>query len=449
MMVMKRITLVSALAVAALFAASCERERVPQPGNGGNDNGSGGGTIPSEVTYTYNNIPSADLTYVSTAYDDGNKPLYDVYDIVLASKGVTYDDNYEFSGVGAAVVIEVNTTTNEGKVLRLDKGKYPVSDNYKSDAMCAYPGEEISGMMYPTYIYYCPEGSANGNYYLVTDTKSSLNVSPNNDGSYNLNATFKTEVAQFVFNYNGTPDLYYVESYNQPPRGGTAGDRSTYKTMEVKDYNAGAQLYYGCAYNIKTSGYSSWDVQLFAENSSEEGGWLKLELCSVEVASGTSLPAGKYVCKTPNAFDKETLVPPSLVPGEYEYDQTSGDKYYSTWYFDADHPYDQYGRYYSYVITDGVADVSVAADNTYTITYTLYDDIDCYTITGTSVVKKLDYKDKSSSSEDGTAVSSLQSQMRKLSRPMLRKKFSSKSGVAPERKSRVSRNVSGKRSPLR
>ena len=110
MMVMKRIILVSALAVAALFAVSCERERVPQPGNGGNDNGGGGGTLPSEVTYTYNNIPSADLTYVSTAYDDGNKPLYDVYDIVLASKGVTYDDNYEFSGVGAAVVIEVNTT---------------------------------------------------------------------------------------------------------------------------------------------------------------------------------------------------------------------------------------------------------------------------------------------------------------------------------------------------
>ena len=223
----------SALAVAALFAASCERERVPQPGNGGNDNGSGGGTLPSEVTYTYNNIPSADVTYVSTAYDDGNRPLYDVYDIVLASKGVKYDDNYEFSGVGAAVVIEVNTTTNEGKVLRLDKGKYPVSDNYKSDAMCAYPGEETSGMMYPTYIYYCPEGSTNGNYYLVTDTKSSLNVSPNNDGSYNINATFKTEVAQFVFNYNGTPDFYYVESYNQPPLVGTPGNRSTYMVTEV------------------------------------------------------------------------------------------------------------------------------------------------------------------------------------------------------------------------
>lgn len=190
-------------------------------------------------------------------------------------------------------------------------------------------------------------------------------------------------------------------------------------------------------------------MQLFAENSSEDDGWLKLELCSVEVASGTSLPAGEYVCKTPNDFKEETLVPPSLVPGEYEYDQTYGDQYYSTWYFDADHPYDQYGRYYSYVITDGVADVSVATDGTYTITYTLYDDIDCYTFTGTSVVKKLDYQDKSSSSEDETAVSSLQSQMRKLSRPMLLKKFSSKSGVAPERKTRVSRNVSGKRSPLR
>lgn len=446
MMVMKRIILVSALAVAALFAVSCERERVPQPGNGGNNNGSGGGTLPSEVTYTYNNIPSADLVYVSTSYS-GVKALFDVYDLVLCSAGVTYDDNYNFTGKGAALVAEVNTYTNEGKIIRLADGKYPVSANIKTDVPCTYIGEEENEVMYPSYIYYCPDGSSEGAYYLVTD--GSLNVSPNNDGSYNLNATFKTEVAQFVFNYNGTPDLYYVESYNQPPLGGTAGDRSTYKTMEVKDYNAGAQLYYGCAYNIKTSGYSSWDVQLFAENSSEEDGWLKLELCSVEVASGTNLPAGKYVCKTPNDFKEETLVPPSLVPGEYEYDQTYGDKYYSTWYFDEDHPYDEYGRYYSYVITDGVADVSIAADNTYTITYTLYDDIDCYTITGTSVVKKLDYKDKSSSSEDGTAVSSLQSQMRKLSRPMLRKKFSSKSGVAPERKSRVSRNVSGKRSPLR
>lgn len=446
MMVMKRIILVSALAVAALFAVSCERERVPQPGNGGNDNGSGGGTLPSEVTYTYNNIPSADLVYVSTSYS-GVKALFDVYDLVLCSAGVTYDDNYNFTGKGAALVAEVNTYTNEGKIIRLADGKYPVSANIKTDVPCTYIGEEENEVMYPSYIYYCPDGSSEGAYYLVTD--GSLNVSQNSDGSYNLNGTFLTEKAQFVFNYNGTPDLYYVESYNQPPLGGTAGDRSTYKTMEVKDYNAGAQLYYGCTYDIKTSGYSNWDVQLFAENSSEEDGWLKLELCSVEVASGTNLPAGKYVCKTPNDFKEETLVPPSLVPGEYEYDQTSGDKYYSTWYFDADHPYDEYGRYYSYVITDGVADVSVAADNTYTITYTLYDDIDCYTITGTSVVKKLDYKDKSSSSEDGTAVSSLQSQMRKLSRPMLRKKFSSKSGVAPERKSRVSRNVSGKRSPLR
>lgn len=446
MMVMKRITLVSALAVAALFAVSCERERVPQPGNGGNDNGSGGGTLPSEVTYTYNNIPSADLVYVSTSYS-GVKALFDVYDLVLCSAGVTYDDNYNFTGKGAALVAEVNTYTNEGKIIRLADGKYPVSANIKTDVPCTYIGEEENEVMYPSYIYYCPDGSSEGAYYLVTD--GSLNVSQNSDGSYNLNGTFLTEKAQFVFNYNGTPDLYYVESYNQPPLGGTAGDRRTYKTMEVKDYNAGAQLYYGCTYDIKTSGYSNWDVQLFAENPSEEDGWLKLELCSVEVASGTSLPAGKYVCKTPNDFKEETLVPPSLVPGEYEYDQTYGDKYYSTWYFDADHPYDQYGRYYSYVITDGVADVSVAADNTYTITYTLYDDIDCYTFTGTSVVKKLDYKDKSSSSEDGTAVSSLQSQMRKLSRPMLRKKFSSKSGVAPERKSRVSRNVSGKRSPLR
>lgn len=446
MMVMKRITLVSALAVAALFAASCERERVPQPGNGGNDNGSGGGTLPSEVTYTYNNIPSADLVYVSTSYS-GVKALFDVYDLVLCSAGVTYDDNYNFTGKGAALVAEVNTYTNEGKIIRLADGKYPVSANIKTDVPCTYIGEEENEVMYPSYIYYCPDGSSEGAYYLVTD--ASLNVSQNSDGSYNLNGTFLTEKAQFVFNYNGTPDLYYVESYNQPPLGGTDGDRSTYKTMEVKDYNAGAQLYYGCAYNIKTSGYSNWDVQLFAENPSEEDGWLKLELCSVEVASGTNLPAGKYVCKTPNDFKEETLVPPSLVPGEYEYDQTSGHQYYSTWYFDADHPYDQYGRYYSYVITDGVADVSVTADNTYTITYTLYDDIDCYTFTGTSVVKKLDYKDKSSSSEDGTAVSSLQSQMRKLSRPMLRKKFSSKSGVAPERKSRVSRNVSGKRSPLR
>lgn len=443
---MKRITLVSALAVAALFAVSCERERVPQPGNGGNDNGGGGGTLPSEVTYTYNNIPSADLVYVSTSYS-GVKALFDVYDLVLCSAGVTYDDNYNFTGKGAALVAEVNTYTNEGKIIRLADGKYPVSANIKTDVPCTYIGEEENEVMYPSYIYYCPDGSSEGAYYLVTD--GSLNVSQNSDGSYNLNGTFLTEKAQFVFNYNGTPDLYYVESYNQPPLGGTAGDRRTYKTMEVKDYNAGAQLYYGCTYDIKTSGYSNWDVQLFAENPSEEDGWLKLELCSVEVASGTSLPAGKYVCKTPNDFKEETLVPPSLVPGEYEYDQTYGDKYYSTWYFDADHPYDQYGRYYSYVITDGVADVSVAADNTYTITYTLYDDIDCYTFTGTSVVKKLDYKDKSSSSEDGTAVSSLQSQMRKLSRPMLRKKFSSKSGVAPERKSRVSRNVSGKRSPLR
>lgn len=447
-MIMKRIALISVLAFAVLSAVSCERERFPQTGNGGDDNGNGGGNNPSEVTYTYNNIPSADVIYVSTVYDE-NKALYDVYDIVLTSDGVTYDDNYNFSGVGAAVVIEVNTTTNEGKVLRLDGGKYPVSGNYESDAMCTYPGEESGGSMYPTYIYYCPKGSASGDYYLVTDTKSSLNVSPNDDGSYNLNATFRTDVAQFVFNYNGTPMLYYVESCNYPPVAGTPGDRSTYKKVEVKDYNAGAQIYYGCTYDIKTSGYSKWDVQLYAEDSSEEDGWLRLELCSAEVSAETELPAGKYECRTPGKFSEETLVPFSLVPGEYEYDSTYGDTYYSTWYFDADHPYDEYGRYYSYAITDGVADVSVASDGTYEIAYTLYDDTDCYTITGTSVVKNLSYYDESSSSEDEIAATSLQLQMRKLSRPMLRKKFSSKSGVAAERRTRTARNVSGRRSALR
>lgn len=416
-MIMKRITLISVLAFAVLSAVSCERERVP-----------------SETTYTYNNIPLADVIYVSTVYDENKASLYDVYDIVLASEGVTYDDNYNFSGVGAAVVIEVNTTTNEGKVLRLDKGKYPVSNNYKSDAMCAYPGEEVSGTMYPTYIYYCPKGSASGDYYLVTDTKSSLNVSPNGDGSYNLNATFRTDVAQFVFNYNGTPMLNYVESCNYPPVAGTPDKRETYHEIELSGFNEGEQAYYGC-----WSDYSSWLLSFWNKND-----FLQLGLCAPLVNSGEKIPVGNYVYR--ELKEGEDYVPYSLVPGDYDSDEAV---YYDTWFLNGNVSYDEYGRYYSYGITDGNVDVSIAEDGSYIVKYTLYDDIECYTITGTSVVQNLSYYDESSSSEDETAVSSFQSQMRKLSRPMLRKKFSSKSGVAAERRTRTARNVSGKRSVLR
>ena len=67
MMVMKRIILVSALAVAALFAASCERERVPQPGNGGNDNGSGV-PLPFLVTFLLNDIHLAERIYFNSSF---------------------------------------------------------------------------------------------------------------------------------------------------------------------------------------------------------------------------------------------------------------------------------------------------------------------------------------------------------------------------------------------
>ena len=204
-------------------------------------------------------------------------------------------------------------------------------------------------------------------------------------------------MAQFVFNYNGTPDFYYIESYNRPPLAGTPDERNTYRTIEVSGYNGGAQLYYGSPYDIKKSGYSNWDVQLYEPDSTEDDGWLKIELCSTEVPSNTKLPAGDYLCRTPKSFSESTLVPFSLVPGSYEYDESDGDQYYSTWYFDADHPYDDYGRYYSYVLTDGSVKVSLSG-STYTIEYTLYDDEDCYILKGKSVVDALNYVDCTQSS---------------------------------------------------
>lgn len=396
MMVMKRIILVSALAVAALFAVSCERERVPQPGNGGNNNGSGGGTLPSEVTYTYNNIPSADLVYVSTSYS-GVKALFDVYDLVLCSAGVTYDDNYNFTGKGAALVAEVNTYTNEGKIIRLADGKYPVSANIKTDVPCTYIGEEENEVMYPSYIYYCPDGSSEGAYYLVTD--GSLNVSQNSDGSYNLNGTFLTEKAQFVFNYNGTPELFYVPAYNKPPQRGNQGDRSTYEIKEIKNYNAGVQIFYGAPYDIKKSGYSKWDVQLFEKDSQKDDAWLKIELCTEELTSGVKLPAGDYLCRTPDVFNENTLVPFSLVPGDYG---DENDEYYATWFFDSNNPYDEYGRYYSYVLTDGSVKASLEGE-TYTFDYELFDDRDGYIVKGKSVVEDLKYYDETKAKSVSTS----------------------------------------------
>ena len=386
---MKRRTIISIFAATAIFTVACEGDRVPETGGGntGGNHGGGGGN-PSEITYTFNNIRTADLVYVSTNYS-GVKALFDVYDLVLCSDGVTYDNNYNFAGKGAALVAEVNTYTNEGKIIRLTDGKYPVIANFNTDVPCTYIGEEEDGTMYPSYIYYCPDASSEGAYYLVTD--GSLNVSQNSDGSYNLNGTFLTEKAQFVFNYDGTPELFYVPAYNKPPQRGTLGDRNTYEIKEIKNYNAGVQIFYGAPYDIKKSGYSKWDVQLFEKDSKEDDAWLKIELCTAELTSGKKLPAGDYLCRTPNAFNENTLVPFSLVPGDYD-DKTG--EYYSTWFFDCNNPYDDYGRYYSYVLTDGSVKASLEGE-TYTFEYELFDDRDGYIVKGKSVVEDLKYSDES------------------------------------------------------
>ena len=148
---MRRLEIVSAVVIAALCLVCCDKGgRVPQGGitpGGGHGETPGGNPErpdkPEETTYTFN-AASSEVTYVSTGYDD-KKALFDVYDIVLSSAGVKYDDSYDFSGTGAAVAIELNTVSNEGKILRVADGKYPVSADFNSLERCVYPGEESSG----------------------------------------------------------------------------------------------------------------------------------------------------------------------------------------------------------------------------------------------------------------------------------------------------------------
>ena len=65
---MKRGTIISIFAATAIFAVACEGDRIPETGGGntGGNHGGGGGN-PSEITYTFNNIRTADLVYVSTS----------------------------------------------------------------------------------------------------------------------------------------------------------------------------------------------------------------------------------------------------------------------------------------------------------------------------------------------------------------------------------------------
>ena len=184
-------------------------------------------------------------------------------------------------------------------------------------------------------------------------------------------------------------DEEYGPQYTYPEEFGTPGDRSTYKTIEFKNYNLGNQVYYGYYADENgepIKGYANWNIELF--DSYDTQGFLCIEINTEDGAE--TIPAGRYEYKEdePGDFTDISFVPGALIAGyESEYGA------FGSWFFDIDNPIDDEGTYYAYGVTDGFVDVSIDSKGVYTFSYTLYDDIEGYVMKGVSTVEELELID--------------------------------------------------------
>lgn len=362
--------MVFAAVLAAAGIVSCEKER----------------TLPALEEIE---VPVSSATGFFRGTGDAD---FDMYLLELCQNGVEATQS-GFSGIGAAVLIDMNTPANGGNPMRILDGTYYPSDESEMEDYVFYLGIENSlGDISQSYVYYRPNGRTAGHYYPVTG--GSLVLS-SNGARHEIVARMETDAYVFVFSYAGLAIPYYDASddddnanYVYPENGGTPGDRQTYKSVVFNNYNLGSQVYWGYLQDSDkkpVTGYTNWDIELF--DSYETNGFLRLEINTEEDVTD-AVTAGKYVFKEKNPGDFTEL---SLVPGALIAGSDADNMILGSWFFDSDNPIDDKGTYRAYRVTDGMVDVAINSDKSYTISYTLFDDYEGYILTGVSNVAALEY----------------------------------------------------------
>lgn len=342
---MKRKFLFMAAAAMVFAAASCSKtEEIEDEGN------KGGGTSADEISYT---VASADAYFCGIGTDEsGNALDYDMYLLSLTSSGVSMT-NDGYSGIGAAVLIDMNTPTNGGNSMYISNGHYSkVSDSEALDYVF-YPGQLNSNdEINPTYVYYRPDERKAGRYYIVTG--GSLTIG-NSSNYRTISAYMDTEIGTFVFNYNSGLDITYTDITEDD-------DPSTGGDISLDDFNTGYAVW--CGQSLDASygkDYSDWFLYVSDKAFDLDdltASYLQIKLIT-DASATASVPGGTY--SFVDFTTAEKLTPGTMLGGYLD------EEYYclGTWYFgDSDEEY--------YCATSGSAVIKYA-DGVYDIDFEMED----------------------------------------------------------------------------
>lgn len=374
---MKRL-MVFAAVVAAFGVLSCDKERTSR--DGGNpersfDAGVAGGYFCGRG-----------------ATDAGVALDYDMYLLSLQTGGVEVAEN-GYAGVGAAVLVDMNTPANGGNPMRILPGDYGVRGDGAADDYCFYAGgTDTDGSISPTYVYYRESSSVKGVYYPVTGGALSVKTS---GSTYTITGTFVTSAGTFVFNYSGTLAFYDSskdDGDDSDDDGDDSDDGGEPVNLSLDALNQGYAYYYGQAFNVDQTDYADWvfyigegPLDLGDENAS----FLMLELITSEKAT-TSVPDGTYEYLDISAT---TLAPFSMLCGYVDDDNYC----YGTWFFgETDNDY--------YAATSGSAKIARDGDK-YTIDLAFEDSEMNATLNG-KFTATLEYVDGTQSATESASVQS-------------------------------------------
>ena len=382
-------------AAAMVFAAtSCSKtEEI------GDEGGNGGETSADEISYT---VASAAAYFCGIGTDEsGNALDYDMYYLSLTSNGVSMT-NDGYSGIGAAVLIDMNTPTTGGNPMYISNGRYSkVSDSETLDYVFYLGQLNSDGEINPSYVYYRPDERKAGRYYVVTG--GSLTIG-NNANNRTISAYMETEIGTFVFNYNSGFDFTYTDLTEDD-------DPSTGGDISLDGFNTGYAVW--CGQSLDASygkDYSDWFLYVSDKAFDLDdltASYLQIKLIT-DASATASVPDGTY--SFVDFTTAEKLTPGTMLGGYLDAE------YYclGTWYFgDSDEEY--------YCATSGSAVIKYA-DGVYDIDFEMEDTSISPSFAAAGHFKAtLQYLDGSKKEEDTQLTSLAKGRLHRAMLPTLRR----------------------------
>ncbi len=405
---MKRCLMIFAAAAALGGLISCDKERTPQNGDNSNQDGGDGAELTFEAAEA--------VGYFCGVGADGNGNAldYDMYLLSLQPEGVEMVES-GYTGVGAAVLVDMNTPANGGNPMRILQGEYYSYKKNMPEDYCFYLGDtDEDGNISSSYVYYRASSKVKGVYYPVTGGSISVKTS---GSSYDIVGTFETSAGTFVFNYGGQLAFYDISDNDGDDDG---GDTPTEEVMISLDaLNQGYAYYFGQAFGADQADYADWVFYIGngpLDLTDDDASFLALELITSGSAT-TAVPDGTYEYLD---ISDGKLLPFSMLCGYLN------DESYciGTWFFG-----ETEAEYYA--ATSGSAKVSRDGDN-YTVDLTFEDSDMNATVSG-KFTAKLEYVDGTQPATESASVQSSYAKGR-LSRaicPSFAKKGVSRKAAVP------------------